>query len=256
MKTKLIIIAIFATLFTKANTNSATFEALGKEWYEKRAEGATGNEAKAEPINKAIAFYEKALSQSVTEANAIMLLRCYYFKGSFVTMKDEERKTIFNKGKDLGETMEKQFPKSAGIKYWLAAHWGKWAKVYGAFPAAKEGVADKIKLLSEQVIKLDANYNDGGGYLILGLVNFHSPRIPFFLSWPSNSVALENLEKAVKLSSTIGNNFCLAKAMIKEGKKDQGLALLKKAAAMQPRAEKLIEDKDTLKQIDEFIKTI
>jgi tetratricopeptide (TPR) repeat protein len=257
MKTTITIIALFASLFTIAKTNNtaSSYEVQGKEWYEKRAEGSVANEAKAEPINKAIAFYEKAMSIAPTEANVIMLLRCYYFKGSFVNLKSEERKAIFDKGKNLGEVMQKQYPRSAGIKYWLAGHYGKWAKEYGVFAAAKEGVADKVKELSEEVIKLDATYNDGGGYLVLGLVHFHSPRIPFLLSWPSNTLALENLQKAVKAAPTIGNTFCLAKAYLKEGKKDLGLALLKKASAMQPRAEKLVEDRDILKQIDETLKS-
>ena len=253
MKTSTIIIAAVFTATLSQTVKAVSYEALGKQWYEKRAEGADGTSAKPEPINKAIAYYEKAFEQSATEENAAGLLRCYYFKGSFVTMTTDEQKAIFTKGKNLGETAAKQFPSSAPVKYWLAAHYGKWAKTSGVISAAKEGVADKIKKLSEEIIKLDTNYNDAGGYEILGLVHLYSPNIPFVITWPSNKSALENLKKAVQLAPTIANSFCFAQALEKAGKKELAISILKKISVMQPRQDKLIEDKNGLKQAAELL---
>ena len=255
MKTKQIIIAMLALLLAETGMASS-FESLGKEWYEKRAEGAEGTVAKPKPINQAIAFYEKAFVQSPSEEITVALLRCYYFKGSFVPMTTEEQKFIFSKGKNLGEAMTKQYPASASIKYWLAAHLGKWAKVYGVFSSAKEGVADKIKSLGEEVIKLDPDYNDAGGYEILGLVHLYSPNIPFFLTWPSCKLAIENLQKASCLAPTIANNLCLAQALLKAGNKVMATALLKKTSTMVPREEKIIEDRNGLQQVLELLEQL
>ncbi|TAL59569.1 MAG: hypothetical protein EPN85_09070 [Bacteroidetes bacterium] len=256
MKTSNILIIAALTAALTQTVNAASFEVLGKEWYEKRAEGAEGTSAKPEPINKAIAYYEKAFEQQASAENAAGLLRCYYFKGSFVSMTADEQKAIFSKGKNFGEAAVKQFPSSAPVKYWLVAHMGKWAKTYGVISAAREGAADKIKKLSEEIIQLDPNYNDAGGYEILGLVHFHSPNIPFILTWPSNKSALENLYKAAQFAPTIANNLCLAQALAKAGKKDLASALLKKTLTMQPRAEKLVEDRSGLKRVAEVLKNI
>jgi len=256
MKTSNILILAALTAALAQTVNAASYEALGKEWYEKRAEGAEGTSAKPEPINKAIAYYEKAFEQQASAENAAGLLRCYYFKGSFVPMTAAEQKAIFNKGKNFGEEANKQFPSSAPVKYWLVAHMGKWAKIYGVLSAAKEGVADKIKKLSEEIINLDANYNDAGGYEILGLVHLHSPNIPFILTWPSNKTALENLHKAAQLAPTIANTLCFAQALVKAGKKDLAAALLKKTLTMQPRSEKLVEERNGLQQAAEQLKKL
>lgn len=245
---------IFLTCATLSATNSNMLESQGHEWYERRAEGAVGAQAHPEPISKAIALFEKSVEMSPSESNVISLLRSYYFKGSFVPMSNEEQKAIFSKGKNLGENMLKKFSRSAGVRYWLAAHWGKWAKTYGAIAAAREGAADRIKELSESVIQLDPSYNEAGGFEILGLVHFYSPRIPFLLSWPSSQTALENLRKAAQEAPSIANNLCYAQALLKDGKKDAALGLLKKTVAMQPRAERMVEDRNGLVQAMELLK--
>lgn len=255
MKIKNIIIALLAASLARTGM-AMSYESLGKQWYERRAEGAEGIHAKPGPINNAIASYEKAFEQNPSAEVAESLLHCYYFKGSFVSLTAAEQKAVFGKGKSFGEVSVKQFPSCAGVKYWYAAHLGKWAKINGVISAAKEGAADKIKTLSEEIIRLDPNYNDAGGYAILGLVHFHSPHIPFVLTWPSNKTALDNLQKAAQLSSTIGNNLCFAKALIKDGKKELATALLKKVSQMQPRPDRLVEDRNGLQQVNETLKNL
>lgn len=253
MKIKKIIIPFLAVTMAGIASANNFNEVMGNEWYERRAEGADGIYAKPEPINNAIAFYENACSQMATEENAVALLKCYYFKGSFVPMKIEQQEALFNKGKNFGEKMALRFPSSAKVKYWLAAMWGKWAKACGALEAARKGAADRIRELSEEVCKLDPTYNDAGGFEILGLVHFHSPRIPFFLTWPSNNMAITYLQKAATLAPTIANNLCYAKALLKTGNEIQAIDLLKKTAKMAPRKEKLVEDRNGLTQVNELL---
>ncbi|MCH8902784.1 MAG: hypothetical protein IIA45_02580 [Bacteroidetes bacterium] len=248
----ILIIMINTVAFSKTSLE------MGKEWWAKRADGAVGTNAKTGPISNAINYFEKAIkNRSVEEEVAIELIRSYYFKATFVPMSKDRRKEIYNKGRIFGENMIKKYPDSAPLKFWLAAHWGKWAQAYGALAAAKEGVADKIRSLSEDVIRLDPTYYDGGGYQILGLVHQYTPRIPFLLTWPSNNEALIYMKRATKISPNhIGNNFCLAKLLFKKGQRVKAIIILEKTVKLKPRQNKLIEDRYSIAQAEALLKKI
>lgn len=252
MKTKIVLIIIFNLLLTNINL-ALTPAALGDHWYNRRAEGSVGIYADKTPINNAIIYYQKAYNFYPNEVNTVALLKCYYFKGSFVKSTQEERKVIFNAGKDLGEKMSIQYPNSAPIKYWLAAHWGKWAKNFGAIQAVYKGAAQKILTYSKAVVRLDPDYNDAGGFNVLGLLHLYAPHIPFVLTWPSHDFALQNLKKAVELAPTIGNYYCLAQAYVKKGYSDQAETLLKKILTVKPRKNKIVEDKNGLAKAEEAL---
>ena len=106
---------------------------------------------------------------------------------------------------------------------------GRWAQVYGTFAAAKEGVADLMKLHSEKIIELDDQYMDGGGYFMLGAVHLKSPYIPFILSWPSNKEAINYLTKAYNQGEdTPSQNVYLARSLYKGGEKEKAIKMLRK----------------------------
>ena len=164
----------------------------GKTSYLNRADGSSGMNAKPEPIQSAIS----QLQNLDSEEAMLTLLKSYYYKGKFVALNKEDKKAIFQKGKDLGEKAIEKFPTAASLRYWYLANLGSWSEVYGIFSAAKEGVADIMKTQAEEIISLDPNYWNGGGYFMLGAVHFKSPYIPFLLSWPDNDEAVSNLTKA------------------------------------------------------------
>ena len=109
------------------------------------------------------------------------------------------KKKIFNKGKALGEKYIQKYPNSVQFRYWYLVNLGSWAQVYGILTAAREGVADQMKTHSEKIIALDPNYQDGGGYFMLGAVHYKSPYIPFLLSWPDNDDAINYDNLKLKL---------------------------------------------------------
>ena len=113
-----------------------------------------------------------------------------------VAKTDDEKKQIFSNGKEIGERLIEMFPNSAAVRYWYLVNLGSWAEVYGTMAAAKEGVAGLMRDHSKKIIEIDPDYSNGGGYFMLGAVHFKSPYIPFILSWPSNDLAIKNLEKA------------------------------------------------------------
>ena len=225
---KINIIKLLLTSFFSAMLCGNDFS-KGLDHYRSRAEGSVGLKAKSEPIDSAIKEFEKGMlnSTDVLESG-VYLLRSYYYKGQFVIDDDDEKKEIFNKGKILGESLIKKYPKSADVRYWYLVNLGRWAQVYGTFAAAKEGVADLMRTHSQKIIDLDPTYMNGGGYFMLGAIHLKSPYIPFILSWPSNKEAIKYLKLALNQGEkTPSQVVYLARALYKDGKKDKAIQHLK-----------------------------
>jgi len=223
MKILIIIYLLFFTLIFNQELSK------GKDLYWSRGEGSIGLKAKIEPIESAIKEFEKGQFNSKTALEAgVYLLRSYYYKGQFVIENKDEKKEIFKKGKIIGESLISEYPNSAAIRYWYLVNLGRWAQVYGTFAAAKEGVADLMKTHSEKIIELDDKYMDGGGYFMLGAVHLKSPYIPFILSWPSNTKAVEYLTKAFEQGEdTPSQTVYLSRALYKEGEEEKAIKMLK-----------------------------
>ena len=222
----------------------------GTAAYNKRAEGASGLIAKAANIDKAIGHFTKASANSATALEgSIMLMKCYYYKGTFVETEKENRLKVYNASKALGEKTMAAYPKSAAAVYWHAANMGKWGETSGIMKAAKEGLADLMKEWCEKVIELDANYKNGGGERMLGIVHFKTPYIPFILSWPDNDEALVYLEKALaKSPNDFIANVYYAQALKSDGEKEKAIAILENMLTWKPNSKQLLEDKKELKE--------
>jgi len=170
----------------------------GVDLYSKRQEGSKGTLASNENIDKAIEQFSTALLSPESEKDAALyLLKSYYYKAEFAVQDKDEKKKIFNEGKALGEKYIEKYPTSAEFRYWYLVNLGSWAQVYGILTAAREGVSDLMKTHSEKIIELDPEYQNGGGYFMLGAVHFKSPYIPFLLSWPDNDDAIKYLQLSV-----------------------------------------------------------
>ena len=200
----------------------------GLNFYDQRAEKSIGLKADPSLVGRAIDEFLIAMKSPEKELDAgVFLLKCYYFKGKFVSQNDDEKKDIYSKGKVLGEKLINLYPESVSAHYWYLVNLGSWAEIYGTMSAAREGVAGIMRNVSKKIIKIDPNYSDGGGYFMLGAVHFKSPYIPFLLSWPSNDKAIEYLSKAYNTGQKRPSQAVyLARAFYKEGKKDDARALL------------------------------
>ena len=217
---------------------------LGITAYNKRADGSAGATAQSGPIGKAINHFEKAVESPENELDAgIYLLHSYYFKGKFVLKDENSQKETFSKGKALAEKLINKYPDSGALRYWYLVNLGSWAEVYGIFVAAREGVADIMRTQSLKIIELDPNYQNGGGYFMLGAVHFKSPRIPFFLSWPRNDEAVKYLTKAFGTGrSTPNQTVYLARALKKDGLDKRARNLLQELVAAPLLPEELVEN--------------
>ncbi len=218
--------------------------------YNNRAQGSVEDRAQSEYIGKAIIHFEKALKQPQTEEQvAVYLLRSYYFQGKYVVTDEEGQKSVFQKGKDVGENYIAKFPDSAAIRYWYLANLGSWAEVYGILAAAREGVADLMKEHSEKIMALDPAYEDGGGYFMLGAVHYKSPYIPFILSWPDNDDAVKFLTKAFDTGdATPSQKVYLAQALYKDDQEERAIQILEDVAGMSPSEDEPVDDWEQIKK--------
>ena len=200
----------------------------GKNFYDQRAEKSIGLNADPSFVGRAIDEFLIAIKSPEKELDAgVFLLKCYYFKGKFVSQNDDKKKDIYSKGKVLGEKLINLYPESASAHYWYLVNLGSWAEIYGTMSAAREGVAGIMRNVSKKIIKLDPNYSDGGGYFMLGAVHFKAPYIPFVLSWPSNDKALEYLDLAYNTGdSTPSQTVYLSRALYKNGQEKKAISLL------------------------------
>jgi len=223
--------------------------------FNQRLEGSVKSSAKPEPITNAISHFQYALKNSATETDAeLYLLKSYYFRGKYVHKDKKKQKSDFNRGKELGEKYIKKYPDSAPFRYWYLVNLGSWSEVYGIITAAREGVADLMREHSEIIISLDPEYENGGGYFMLGAVHFKSPYIPFFLSWPDNSDAIKYLTKALNIGEATPNQkVYLAQALYKDGQKNRAIDILKEVANMQPSTEETVRDWEQIELAEQLL---
>ena len=227
----------------------------GITYYNQRLEGSVKSSAKPEPITNAINNFQYALKNAATETDAALyLLKSYYFRGKYVHKDKEKQKLDFSKGKELGEKYVKKYPDSAPFQFWYLVNLGSWSEVYGIITAAREGVAEIMKEHSEKIISLDPEYENGGGYFMLGAVHFKSPYIPFLLSWPDNDDAIKYLTKAINVGEATPNQkIYLAQAMYKDGQKSYAINMLKEVANMQPSVEETVRDWEQIELAEQLL---
>ena len=218
--------------------------------YNQRLEGSVKSSAKPGPITKAINNFQYALKNTATETDAALyLLKSYYFRGKYAHKDKEKQKFDFSKGKELGEKYVKKYPDSVPFQFWYLVNLGSWSEVYGIITAAREGVAEIMKEHSEIIISLDPEYENGGGYFMLGAVHFKSPYIPFLLSWPDNDEAIIWLQKAVETGNRRPVQLIyLAKALYKNDMKKEAIELLEEVSNLKPLEGYIVEYREKISE--------
>jgi tetratricopeptide (TPR) repeat protein len=220
----------------------------GMTAYNRRAEGSIEDQANPKQINDAIEFFQFAMDESKVEA-VVGLLKSYYFKGKYIAKTENEKKVIYNSAKELALENLDKYPKNVELHFWYLSNLGSWAEVYGILTAAKEGVADQMKDHALTIIELNPNYEDGGGYFMLGAVHYKSPYIPFFLSWPDNDEAIKWLKKANETGEAKPvQKVYLAQALYKNKEKSSAISLLEEVTNMTPKKVESLADWEQIKK--------
>ena len=111
--------------------------------------------------------------------------------------------------------------------------------------AARTGAAEKVRDDASIVIALDPEFEEGGGYRILGRLHHQAPKIPFLTFWVSREKALENLRRAVAVNEhNFVNRHFLAEALADGGpaERAEGVRIEETLAADAPSPGHLVED--------------
>lgn len=246
LKTNAMVIScgIFMLCFFSDLNAQNTFEE-GQQFFETRAASANSHQADSSNINKAISAFQQSIEENnKPEQSAAYLLQSYYFKAMFTGMNEDRQKDLYDKGRTLGEQMMERYPKSVPIKFWYGANIGRWAKVYGFTRAAINGIAQKLRRVCNDIIRIDSGYQGGGGYRILAQVHFYSPNIPLLMGWPSDKKALSLVEKAIKIAPNHPTNRMLyAQILVDFDRNKEAREHLIAILEMSPRPNYLIEDR-------------
>jgi tetratricopeptide (TPR) repeat protein len=244
----------------------------GDKLYLKRQDGRLGIKASVGPINRAISYYDRAAEAPDLVEARWKLVRALYFKGVYTDLDPEARKAVFIKARRVSEdaigilnrSLEQKGIKglldltpellagkladrsdAAPTYFWAAAAWGQWALSMGKVEAAKTGAADTIRDYALTVIGLDPNFEEGGGYRILGRLNDEAPWIPFVTGWVSREEALRALRLAVAVDpKNLANRHYLAEALWKgdAAEKAEALKLEETVLMESPSPLHLVED--------------
>jgi tetratricopeptide (TPR) repeat protein len=243
--------------------------AEGDAHYEKRQEGHAGGSADPAEILAAISSYEAA-ARSPDDADARWkLARALYFRGAYTLLDAAQRRSIYEEarrvaeeafaivGRRSGAALKGGLPPisaaaalrsdadAAPVLFWGAVAWGQWALAVGKVEAARMGAASRIRDITQLLIAVDPEFEEGGGYRILGRLHDEAPRIPFVTWWVSRAEALANLRRAVAVAprNPINRHFlaeALARGSVSE--MEEAVRLEEDVLATAPSSDHLVEE--------------
>ena len=286
--------AIAAAALAQANPDSGRFPGVsrnpyvvaGDEAYGRRQEGRVGTSAALRPIAEAIVNYQTAAEAPDNLEARWKLMRALYFKGAYVgALEPEARKAVFVQARRVAddaltilarraerrevadlvklspllraEALGKD-PDAAPTFFWSAVCRGRWALSVGKLEAARAGVAERVRDDAATVIAIDPQFEDGGGYRVLGRLHDQAPEIPFITGWVSREEALRNLRLAVATDPRdLGNRHFLAEALVHDGgpgEKAEAIKIEQGVIAEAPSPQHLVEDLTTLEQARENLR--
>ena len=215
----------------------------GIDFYNKRGDDNAYLVPSSDNINKAISIFESHLNSKNDKLAGIYLIKSYYYMAQYVSQEKNDKIFYF----DLAMTKAKEYiykyPESVDMLYWYLASMSNWAKTVGLRSITKMGGGDEFRDKAVDVIILDPEYENGGGYFLLGAVYFTAPYIPLISTWPDNTKAVKYFRKAVETgSATPLQQIYLAKALIKEKLIDEARLVLKDISKLTPNEDNFIED--------------
>jgi hypothetical protein len=235
-----------------ASTGQNPYVVAGDRAYSRRQDGRVGAVASPRLIAEAIAAYQTAAEAPDNLEARWKLLRALYFKGVYTGLDEESRRAVFAKGRlvsddaigILARRAGRSGPELAGLDpaaravalagqreaaatlFWSAVDWGQWALTVGKLQAVNAGAAERIRDDSMTVIALDPQFEEGGGYRVLGRLHDQAPQIPFLTGWVSREEALRNLRLAYSVGrANFVNRHFLAEALARGGPEERAEAV-------------------------------
>ena len=146
----------------------------------------------------------------------LILFSFRFFLLSFKNAKEFFYKTLINYDNQVSEAVDQfelaktlseeyidKYPDSVDMLYWNLANMSNWAKAIGVRAVSQLGAADEYRERAVDIIILNPEYEDGGGFFLLGAVYYTAPYIPLLLNWPNNDRAIKYFSKAFSNSSNL-----------------------------------------------------
>lgn len=219
----------------------------------RRAEDRSGARASSRRISEAVARYEEAAKDPDAIEPRWKLARALFFEAKFTGLDREAQRALLEKGRRAGEEAIAILGRRAGPSdadtaptyFWTAVAWGEWGQIVSRARAAKAGTASKIRDYSTKVIALDPEFEEGGGYRVLGRLHDRAPRIPLVTGWVSRKEALRNLRSAVRVAPrNFVNRHFLAEALAggTAAEKAEAIRIEQELVAEPPTPGRLVED--------------
>lgn len=252
-----------------------TLVAAADRAFEQRDLEADGIWAQTEPIATAVAAYRKALEQQPNNLTVrTKLLHAIFFEGEYHLRERGERKRAFDEGCRIFEEGLEQLSRDAGrdlfkvrsdelpqllkdrpeagpFFFWGALHWGLWGQYFGKMAGLRQGVAKKIRILGEAAIALDPEFENGGGYRLVGRLHALAPRVPLVTGWVDRKRGVALLERAYEVAPQDPLNALFLGQVLLEFRRErraEAEQLIRQAAGSSPRPGMRLED---TKAIDE-----
>ena len=235
-----------------------------------RDQGRVGARASAQRISEAITNYERAAEAPGEVEARWKLARALFFKAKFTSLDRDQQLAFLEKARRVGDEaitilLRRAFGEklsaeespskvaaalsrerdAAPAYFWTAVAWGEWALLAGKVPAARTGAATKVRDDATTVIALDPDFEDGGGYRILGRLHHRAPRIPYLTGWASRSEAIRYLRLAVRnFPRNFVNRHFLAEALADGGaaEKAEAVQIERDLVSDAPSPGRLVED--------------
>lgn len=201
-------------------------------------------------LRRGIVSLRQALTKEPGNYDAAWRLSKFNYYLAMHSDDSAERDSAFKDGIAAGKTaMELQNEKPDG-HFWLGANYGGAAQ-----HSTIQGLAtvSDIRTEMETVLRLDAGYQDGSVYMVLGLVYLNAPRIV----GGDPKKAVEEMEKGLRYGEP--NAFLhlhLAEAYKKVGRNDDARSELKKILSMPPDPNYLPEYKEASNNAQKLLEQI
>jgi hypothetical protein len=261
--------------------------ARGDRAYASRGEINDGR-GRADPtrIVTAIAAYEEALAMDPTNLEVRWkTMASLYFAGDFAASSEEVAHGFYERGRALGEAgvtqvrerlklgeklsemgadeiraaVPSELTNDVGqLYFWAAIDWGAWARTEGFLKIVTQGVAGKLRGYAKVSLALDPGIYRGGSQRLLAHMHANLPRVPFVSGWVDREKAVRFADQAIAVKADdVGNRVILGLVLLDTvpDRRSEGLAILEKVVATQPRAELVVEDQATVemarKRLDE-----
>lgn len=216
----------------------------GIRYFNARSEGAVGLKANAVNVDKAIIVFESLIKENKdVKVAGGYYMQCLNFKGRFVYTDEKNKRAVYTRAIELGNSLVNKYPQDGKIRFELISAIGLLAEINGVMKSAEDGVLGKLLYHTQVLIQTDSMYSDGGGWKIYAALNYKTPYIPFILVWPDKKKAEAIMKNALRhFPANIGCNFYYAEALYENKKKKLAAVYFELCIKLPPRKDFTLED--------------